>query len=95
MRAVDVAEAAAADGDSAWFSGTTFAACRTSFGQAIFTGDVTFQGVTFGGDTDFSDATFADGTDKLPFKLTRVLSPGGQHVWPAGWGVGPEAKPAI
>ena len=87
----DAMFARATFGGSAWFSGTTFA-CRASFGQAIFTGDVTFQGVTFGGDTDFSDATFADGTGKLPFKLTRVLSPGGQHAWPAGWGVGPEAK---
>ena len=48
--------------------------------------------VDFGGDTDFSDAAFADGADRLPFKLTRVLSPGAHHVWPAGWGVGPEGK---
>jgi hypothetical protein len=87
----DAVFARATFGGGAWFSGTTFA-CRASFGQAIFTGGNTFQGVTFGGDTDFSDATWADGTDKLPFKLTRVLSPGGQHVWPADWGVGPEAK---
>jgi hypothetical protein len=43
-------------------------------------------------DTDFSDAAFADGAVRLPFKLTRVLSPGAHHVWPAGWGVGPEGK---
>ena len=76
---------------SAWFSGTIFAS-RASFGGATFTGDVTFQGVDFGGDTDFSDTVFADGADRLPFKLTRVLSPSAHHVWPAGWRVGPEAK---
>jgi uncharacterized protein YjbI with pentapeptide repeats len=87
----DAIFAMATFGGSAWFSGTTFAR-RASFGQATFTGDVTFQGVNFGGDTDFSDAAFADGADRLPFKLTRVLSPDAHHVWPAGWGVGPEGK---
>ncbi len=87
----DAVFAGATFGGSAWFSGTTFAR-SASFSQASFTGDITFQGVDFGGDADFSDATFADGADRLPFKLTRVLSPGAHHVWPPGWAVGPEAK---
>ncbi len=65
------------------------------FSDASFGRDVDFNdapALTFGGDTDFRDATFTEGTDRLPFKLTHVLSPGAQHVWPAGWGVGPEAK---
>lgn len=47
---------------------------------------------TFGGATDFAAATFADGADRLPFKETRVLSPGAGDVWPTGWRPMPDSK---
>lgn len=69
---------------SAWFSSSTFSQ-RAEFGHATFAGDVTFQGVIFGGATTFAGATFGDGSDRLPFRDTRVQVPSAQHAWPAGW----------
>lgn len=78
-------------GGCAWFNGATFSR-RAQFGGVTFTDDTAFYGATFGGATDFTAATFADGADRLPFKETRVLSPGARDVWPTGWRPMPDRK---
>ena len=69
----------------------TFAG-RAGFGGATFTDDTAFFGTTFGGAAEFGGATFADGAGRLPFRQTRALSSGNQHVWPTGWRLVPDRR---
>lgn len=78
-------------GGGGWFTGASFA-IGAGFSRVVFSGDATFYEVTFGKRTNFSEASFTDGADRLPFKRSRVLAPKGDHVWPPGWGIGPDGK---
>jgi hypothetical protein len=59
-----------------------------SFGGATFSGDAGFDEATFSRIALFGGATFTGGGYGVSFERSRVLSPGAQHVWPAGWCLG-------
>jgi uncharacterized protein YjbI with pentapeptide repeats len=75
------------------FAGVTFTS-RAGFGHTRFNGPVRFYGAIFGGNAWFGGATFSDGEGRLSFDHSRVLSPGGGHVWPTGWCLGPDGNGA-
>jgi uncharacterized protein YjbI with pentapeptide repeats len=64
----------------AWFEGATFSR------------DARFSEASFNGNAWFGGATFSRGKDSLSFGQSRIALRDAQHVWPAGWCLGPDGS---
>ena len=62
------------------------------FERATFRKAAAFERATFNGDARFDGATSSGGKDSLSFDRSAVALPEAQHVWPPGWGLGPDGE---